>query len=97
MANKRDLKKWIMDACADAATKCIKLQIIVGDEQADKVDQLICEIASLATYSCAQVNSCRTKSSIKELMAQITDKLSQIAARMNSLCKQSSSNGQKEN
>lgn len=96
MANKRDLKKWIMDACADAATNCIKLQIVVGDEQADRIDQLICEIASLASYSCAQVNSCSTKNSIKELMTQITDKLSQIAAQMNCLYKQSNSKASNE-
>ena len=87
MANKRQLKKAIQNACGEMAGQCLMAQemIALNVDEVAKWDDIIVDIASLQADAVARVGRKFDKPQEKELTEFFRTEAEKIAQRMNDL------------
>ena len=86
MANKRELKKAIRRACGEMAGECIMAQEMLStDENREKWDEIVIDIALLQGDMVRKVGNNFTKANAKELKEHFRSEAEKVVKRMNAL------------
>lgn len=86
MANKRQLKKAIQRACGEMAGECIMAQDLLStDENHDKWNEIIIDIAMLQSQGVKRVGNKFTKADEKALTEWFREEANNIVGKMNAL------------
>ncbi len=86
MANKRQLKKAIQRACGEMAGECIMAQDLLStDENHDKWNEIIIDIAMLQAQGVKRVGNKFTKADEKALTEWFREEANNIVGKMNAL------------
>lgn len=86
MANKRQLKKAIQRACGEMAGECIMAQDLLStDENHDKWNEIIIDIAMLQAQGVKRVCNKFTKADEKALTEWFREEANNIVGKMNAL------------
>lgn len=86
MANKRQLKKAIQNACGEMAGECFIAQEMLADESTQQQwNDIILDIATLQANSVRSVGRRFNKADAKKLIEEFRTEAEKIVSRMNDL------------
>ena len=86
MANKRQVKKAIYNACGEMAMQCLIAQEMLSNEPTfEQWDQVLVDIAALQSAAIARVRRGFNKAQARELTDFFTTRAQEIAGKMNAL------------